>query len=117
MSTEEIERLVIGLRSIVKMYEAKNLRTADFHGEECACYRCAVDACDAAANALPELLAENARLSEAHRKTTMDAMRFKGICVQADLWANTPSPNYWAKVETRPVPDHGSGPISTKETP
>ena len=66
---EGLEKLAARLRQIVKSYEAKNqLRTADFHGEDCSCYRCAVDACDAAVNALPELLAmakENARLREA----------------------------------------------------
>lgn len=56
-STEELERLTEGLRKIVSTYELRNpMRTADFHGEDCACYRCAVDACDAAVNALPELL-------------------------------------------------------------
>ena len=55
---EELRKLAERLRQIVKKYEAKNpLRTADFHGEDCACYRCAVDACDAAVNALPGLIA------------------------------------------------------------
>ena len=58
MSTDELERLTEGLRKIVSTYELRNpMRTADFHGEDCACYRCAVDACGAAVNALPELVA------------------------------------------------------------
>lgn len=62
---DELERLLAGLRAIVASYEKKNpLRTADFHGEGCGCYRCAVDGCSAAINALPELVARARRVAE-----------------------------------------------------
>jgi hypothetical protein len=66
---DELERLLAGLRAIVASYEKKNpLRTADFHGEGCGCYRCAVDGCSAAINALEELVAMGRRVAELERE-------------------------------------------------
>ncbi len=76
---DELERLLAGLRAIVASYEKKNpLRTADFHGEGCGCYRCAVDGCSAAINALPELVAMGRRVAE----TEATEMRYRSALRQ-----------------------------------
>ena len=76
---EELKKLAERLRQIVKKYEAKNpLRTADFHGEDCACYRCAVDACDAAVNALQGLV-ERVEKAEAEVAANRRLLRLYAI--------------------------------------
>jgi len=63
---DEVNRLQTALKAIVARYEKKNpIRPADFHGDDCGCYRCAVDGCNAAVNALPELIERVERLEGA----------------------------------------------------
>jgi hypothetical protein len=90
---DEVKKLQTALKAIVARYEKKNpIRTADFHGEDCGCYRCAVDGCDAAVNALPELIERVERLEGALKELHHAVCGETGFAAAVRSVSKTPYP-------------------------